>query len=129
MSANGRAAQTTQQDKPQTPQEILQALERDLQIKLQELGAARELLSKHQEQVINAQDAVFRSYQLLTINKERFLVNMVNEQRERLRDMSQEITKSRASKTAAPLPTIQETPAETTTPVAREDNLTVIANE
>ncbi len=77
----------------QQAQEILQNLERDCQDKIRELNNVRESLAKSQESVIAAQDAVFRSFQLLTINKERYLANIINQLQSREQTLAGELSK------------------------------------
>ncbi len=84
--AQPQSAQTQPQAQQQAPaqtqqqaQEILQSLERDCQDKVRDLNVVRESLTKSQESVIAAQEAVFRSFQLLSINKERYLANIINQ--------------------------------------------------
>lgn len=142
---------TPSQPNQPTAQEILQSLEREYQDRNRELTATRESLSKSQEQVIAAQEASFRAFQLLSANKERYLVNIIAQHQGQVQNLSQELSKTKqlcnalvqqlnAARTAA-LPTaanaVATQPAVTnvsTAPVAntsvpqvpaREDNVSV----
>lgn len=86
-------AQAQVQPKPPTAQEILQSLERDYQERNRELIATRESLSKSQEQVIAAQEATHKAFQLLSVNKERYLVNIIAQHQSQTQSLTQELSK------------------------------------
>lgn len=96
-SQTSQTAQTTQttQSTPQTlsAQEILQTLEIQYQETTRNLSNVRESLTKSQEAVITAQDASFKAYQLLTVNKERHLINLIGQHQQQSNQYLQEMAK------------------------------------
>lgn len=119
---------------PQTAQEVLQNLDREYQERIRELNVVRESLTKSQEAVISSQEAAFKAYQLLTINKERYLVNIIGQHQNQANTYAQELSKLKqlylaqlkqqsaaapALPTFTPLPTIPEAPVQ----AERDDNL------
>ena len=76
-----------------TAQEILQGLERDCQERIRELNVVRESFSKSQESLIMAQEAAFKSFQVLSINKERYLVAIIGHHQNQSNAYAQELSK------------------------------------
>lgn len=87
----------TQKPQPIT-QEVLQGLERECQNKLQDLNAAREDLCKAQELVINAQEALFKSYHVLSVNKEKYLTNAVQQLQTQSHNYAEELSTMRKAR-------------------------------
>ncbi len=81
---------------PPTAQEILQNLEREYQDRVRELNVTRDSLSKTQESVIAAQESAFKAFQLLSINKERYLVNLIGQHQQQATAYAQELSKAKA---------------------------------
>lgn len=123
------SGQVQNHPKPPTAQEILQSLEREYQERNCELTATRESLSKSQEQVIAAQDAAHKAFQLLSANKERYLVNIIAQHQSQTQTLTQELSKLKQLYTSL----IQQVNASKSTPAvaqvstpqvpAREDNV------
>lgn len=123
------SGQVQNQPKPPTAQEILQSLEHEYQERNRELAATRESLSKSQEQVIAAQDAAHKAFQLLSANKERYLVNIIAQHQSQTQTLTQELSKLKQLYTSL----IQQVNASKSTPAvaqvstpqvpAREDNV------
>lgn len=86
-----------QQNQPTQPtaQEVLQALEREFQDRVQDLSTARESLFKCQDQVIAAQEAVFKAFQRFTVDKERYLVDLIGRNQSQSQALSQELSKTK----------------------------------
>lgn len=89
-SASASTQPVTQQP---TAQEILQSMEREYQERSRELATVRESLSKSQEQVMSAQDAAFRAFQLLSAGKERYLVSIISQHQAQTQSVTQELSK------------------------------------
>lgn len=135
-SSNPDLPQAQTQTKQPTAQEILQSLEREYQERNYELTATRESLSKAQEQVIAAQDAAYKAFQLLSANKERYLVSIIAQHQSQTQSMTQELSKLKqlgasliqqvnASKSTPQVAQEQEPVVQTQVPQvqAREDNV------
>jgi Skp family chaperone for outer membrane proteins len=127
MSQDSQATQSQNQSQP-TPQEVLQSLERDFNTRVNELNAARESYYKNQEQIIAAYDAMFKAFQTLSINKERYLVNLIGQYQAQMQTMSQELSKTKQlnnslmqqmSTVKSPMPAPTPAPGLT----IREDNV------
>jgi len=131
-------SQPTQATSPQpTPQEVINTLAQNYQEKLRELNVARENLSKNQDVVIAAQENAFKAYQTLSMNKERYYINVLNSQQAQIRAYIQALNDARkvmpttaVQPTAVQptmLPSIPESPLEQPNAQPnvseREDNL------
>lgn len=66
----------------QTPLQLMQEMENELNQKVRELNAAKDVLLKSQETVIAAQEAAFKAYQALAVKKELYLVSIIQQQRD-----------------------------------------------
>ena len=91
--------QSVQADTPtsSTPtlsaQEILQSLETAYLETSRNLASVRESLTKSQEAVISAQDASIKAFHLLTVNKERHLINLIVQVHQQNTHTTQELEK------------------------------------
>lgn len=98
-------AKTT--DKPEDPREILAKLRNEHLEKIKELSELKDKQYKLAEQIINAQDAVFKSYQTFASTSEQYLVDVINEQGNQLKA-------AQSTPAGSKLPSVSE---------VREDNL------
>lgn len=95
MDQSQALGQVQNQSKPPTAQEILQSLELEYHERNRALTATRDSLSKSQEQVIAAQDASHKAFQLLSANKERYLVNIITQHQSQIQTLTQELSKAK----------------------------------
>ncbi len=84
---------STSETPTMSAQEILQTLEASYQETSRNLATVRESLTKSQEAVIAAQDASFKAYHLLSINKERHLINLIGQHQQQHAQCVQELEK------------------------------------
>lgn len=102
-----------------TASEVLAELEKTFNEKATKLNEAKEQLSKQQDTVIRSYDSLLNAFQQLTVTKEQFLVNMINQHQQQSKTMGQQI-----NELTEKLRTVL--PGESTKPKVtevREDNL------
>jgi Mg2+ and Co2+ transporter CorA len=86
----------------ESAQDVLMRLERSYLDRAKTLSELKDQLSKLQEQVMTAHDVAFKAFQTFSSSKEQYLVNVINTQNTRLKQL---------------------TPAAEASPATREDNL------
>ena len=118
--------ESSQQSSQQVSSEVVQSLERSYQERFRELTIARETLAKAQESVINAQDAAFRAYKLLAVNKEQHLINLITSHQKQSEAYAAALSEARRQpKPIPPAPDAVASVVSVPNVEARADNIEV----